>query len=166
MSTPAEVPSLDRAKQRELLSLLRAEYPDSVNIQGRPDHEEASRNLLYLEEHDLVKNNTSKAMNASASVIMSKITAKGIDFLAEDGGLTAVLGVVTVRLEAESIRALITARLDQADVPAPQRTSLKAALHTMSSEALKTLTKRLVEEALLRGPNAVQLLRTWLDSAN
>lgn len=157
---------VDRALQLKYLEQLAEAYPETVNVQNWSDDKAVrSSNLLYLEEHHLVVNSTSKGLSFGPEVIMSKITARGIDFLRDDGGLTAVLGVVTVRLEAESIRALIADRLDAEDVQPEQRSRLKKALETMSTEALKTATKRLVEEALLRAPNAIQLLNTWLGSA-
>ena len=40
----------------------------------------------------------------------------GIDFLTDDGGLSAILGVVTVKLHSDTIQALIAAKIDQAEI--------------------------------------------------
>ena len=85
---------------------------------------------------------------------------RGVGFLASDGGLTAVLGVVTVRIEAETIRDMIAARLERPGVPPEEKSQIRKHLNTVSAEALKTVTKRLVEEALAQSPGVIRLLHT------
>ena len=45
------------------------------------------------------------------------ITAKGLDFLEDDGGLSAILGAITVKLDPDDLRALIAARIEESDLP-------------------------------------------------
>ena len=162
----SETPGLDRGLQLSMLKQLEVEFPAVTDVQSwPPDPASVTRNLAYLHEHGLVEVEMAEWMNGPPAAVTAKITARGLDFLATDGGLTAVLGVVTVRIEAESIRALIAARLDQADVPPEQKSKLKKHLDTMSAEALKTVTTRLVEEALAYSPSAIRLLHTWLGFA-
>jgi len=62
-------------------------------------------NLIYLDEHGLVETKQIQFMNeAHPRVSVARITAKGLDFLQDDGGLGAILGVVIVRFEAETVR--------------------------------------------------------------
>ncbi|MBS5743024.1 MAG: hypothetical protein KHW43_05940, partial [Neisseria sp.] len=94
---------LDRNLQREILKELNNIYPDSktyeywidaaiaqvvgvIETVGEAELYIAKRsaNLRYLAEHGLVVCNDK---NLSATV---KITAKGIDFLTDDGGLSAI----------------------------------------------------------------------------
>ena len=42
----------------------------------------------------------------------ARITAKGIDFLEDDGGLSAILGVVTVKLHADTLREMLAKKID------------------------------------------------------
>jgi hypothetical protein len=44
------------------------------------------------------------------SFSLPKITARHLDFLADDGALSVILGVVTVKIHEESLRALLLTR--------------------------------------------------------
>src|SRR5882672_5223716 len=55
---------------------------------------------------------------------VATITVKGLDFLQDDGGLGAILNVVTVRFEAETLRALIEAKVDASDEPPEQKSAM------------------------------------------
>ena len=144
---------LDRNLQREILKELNNIYPDSktyeywidaaiaqivgvIETVGEAELYIAKRsaNLRYLAEHGLVVCNDK---NLSATV---KITAKGIDFLTDDGGLSAILGVVTVKLHSDTIQALIAAKIDQAEISDSEKSWLKKELGKIKDTALSTLT--------------------------
>jgi hypothetical protein len=153
---------LNRTLQLDVLRRLAETYPDPVAPQQLElDHmaPEVNFNLRYLAEHDLIDAQVTKYLEGPAFVHALRITAKGLDFLQEDGGIGAMLSVVTVRLEAETLRALIEARLDQSPLPAEEKSKLKQWLQTASGEALKEATQRLVQAALDQVPDALQLLR-------
>ena len=143
---------LDRNLQREILKELNNIYPDSkiyeywidaaiaqvlgvIETVGEAELYIAKRsaNLRYLAEHGLVVCNDK---DLSATV---KITAKGIDFLSDDGGLSAILGVVTVKLHSDTIQALI-AKIDQAEISDSEKSWLKKELGKIKDTALSTLT--------------------------
>jgi hypothetical protein len=71
-----------------------------------------------------------------------------LDFLADDGGLSAILGVVTVRLDATTIRDLIAAKVDAAAIPIEEKSVLKRNLAALSETALKGATTDLVKAGL------------------
>ena len=144
---------LDRNLQREILKELNNIYPDSktyeywidaaiaqvagvIETVGEAELYIAKRsaNLRYLAEHGLVVCNDK---NLSATV---KITAKGIDFLSDDGGLSAILGVVTVKLHSDTIQALIAAKIDQAEISDSEKSWLKKELGKIKDTALSTFT--------------------------
>ena len=144
---------LDRNLQREILKELNNIYPDSKKYEYWIDAaiaqvvgvietvEEAelyiakrTANLRYLAEHGLV---VCHDKNLSATV---KITAKGIDFLTDDGGLSAILGVVTVKLHGDTIQALIAAKIDQAEISDSEKSWLKKELGKIKDTALSTFT--------------------------
>lgn len=72
----------------------------------------APQTLQYLEEHGLCKSGVMIGADGHLALGESRITAAGLDFLEDDGGLSAILGVVTVRLHADTIRALIDAKIE------------------------------------------------------
>ncbi|MBF1277399.1 MAG: hypothetical protein HXM87_03045 [Neisseria sp.] len=144
---------LDRNLQREILKELNNIYPDSktyeywidaaiaqvvgvIETVGEAELYIAKRsaNLRYLAEHGLVVCND-KYLSATV-----KITAKGIDFLTDDGGLSAILGVVTVKLHSDTIQALIAAKIDQAEISDSEKSWLKKELGKIKDTALSTLT--------------------------
>lgn len=144
---------LDRNLQREILKELNNIYPDSktyeywidaaiaqvvgvIETVGEAELYIAKRsaNLRYLAEHGLVVYN-----DKDLSAIV-KITAKGIDFLSDDGGLSAILGVVTVKLHSDTIQALIAAKIDQAEISDSEKSWLKKELGKIKDTALSTFT--------------------------
>jgi hypothetical protein len=93
---------LDRAVQRQILELLREHYPRGATAANdlKLGNKQAAANLRYLEEHGLCKSGVKLGEGVSIQFSQSTITAAGLDFLADDGGLSAILGVVTVKLHA------------------------------------------------------------------
>lgn len=155
--------ALDRSLQREILSKLAGAYPQALqpaDFGFEQDTPAWAVNVMYLDEHCLVKATAPALLSGAPIVVMARITAAGLDFLADDGGLTAILGVVTVRLDADTIRAMIEDKLDATDMPAEDKSRLTRWLSTAGSEALKEATKRLVGAALDHAPDALRLLQT------
>ncbi|BBF84896.1 hypothetical protein DLM_1272 [Aquitalea magnusonii] len=137
---------LDRELQREILNALARAYPEDVdqywifnnlNAEWHDKVELFESNIQYLIEHALVepKNHRYKA------------TAKGMDFLQQDGGLSAILGTVTVKLHADTIRDLLEIRIMESQLPAPEKKRFVDQLKELPGEALKTLTNKLIEKA-------------------
>lgn len=153
---------LDRALQRRILERLREHYPERAIILGEvsaPD-DAVVANLSYLEEHGLCESGLSWGLDGSCVVTPARITARGLDFLEDDGGLSAILGTVTIRIEAETLRNLLSARVDESDLPAAEKSRIKAHLAALSEAALKSATAELTKLGLAHLPNAIQWLRT------
>ena len=156
---------LDRSEQRRILEALADRYP----AQGTPDllgMQQTDpvwvRNVAYLAEHGLASARMSQSLGGPPAVVAASITAAGLDFLADDGGLTAVLGVVTVRLDADTLRALIEDGIEASSETPEEKSRMLAALKASGSEALQEATRRLVGAAMDQAPAALQLLRTVL----
>lgn len=158
---------LNREYQRSLLLQLAEAYPASRSPAqlGLPSDEEWNVNATYLAERDLLRIvSTGEYLDGSPSqVLTAQITADGLDFLADDGGLKAALGVVTVRFEAETLRALIGEHITASALPAEQKSRVMSWLQAAGSEALKEATKRLVGVAIDHAPEAIQLLQRLRD---
>jgi len=152
---------LDRDLQRTLLLAMRdcypKEYADDQFVNLNANALEA--NLLYLEEHGLCVAGLSPSIGGDYAWYGSKITARGLDFLAEDGGLSAILGVVTVKLHADTVRDLIAAKIDAAPIDPAEKSTLKTALAALPEAALKTITTSLVKTGLDHVPDAILWLR-------
>lgn len=151
--------SINKAFQLRLLKQLAIFYGRPVNTTDQTGPE--ALNLLYLEEHGLVICNK-VVFPSRMHVVTAKITANGLDYLDENGGLTAELGVVTVRLHADTIRDLVAARIEQSDLPPENKSQLKDHLKALPEKALGHLTTRLVDLALQGGPKVMEAIQTAL----
>lgn len=89
---------LNRELQRTLLQRLAVSYPDAVErneLEAIAPARAYIVNMSYLAEHGLVS-----TLVIAGYISSARITARGLDFLADDGGLTAMLGAVSVRLHS------------------------------------------------------------------
>ena len=160
----SDTPKVDRDLQRRVLHALRDTYPNWPDIGSLPDHENPalSANLCYLDEHELIALQPAVGRNPWSRDSPVRITAKGLDFLEDDGGLSAILGTVTVKFAPDDLRALIAARVDSSPWPAAEKSRLRHALQSVPTKALQTFLDRFVREAVARSPDALQQLQTWL----
>jgi hypothetical protein len=162
---PDETNLNDRVLQKAILTTLRGIYPSSagghelIGLIGQ-DERRFNFNLLYLQEHDLCEAQTKQIAQEKWIVARVKITAKGIDFLEDDGGLSAILGVVTVKIHAETIRELIAAKIETSPIPPAEKSALKKALAGLPGSALQAGTTDLVQAGLNHVPNFVE----WIHS--
>ena len=153
---------LDRAVQRQILELLREHYPRSVTAAHDLNlgAQQAAANLKYLEEHGLCKSGMKLGEGVSIQFSQSTITAAGLDFLEDDGGLSAILGVVNVKLHADTIRDLIGAKIETSTMPAEEKSKLRKVLAGLSEASLRAMTTDLVKSGLDHLPNAAHWLRS------
>lgn len=84
------------------------------------------------------------------------ITAKGIDFLEPDGGLTALAAPV-IRLSPDSLVAILNEALAARDIPAEEKGVIRKMLESAGAEGLKTIVQDLVRAGIKYAPD---LLRT------
>jgi hypothetical protein len=166
---------LDRELQLSLLRQLAETYPEPC--QGLFSHKNPRSpeaiNLHYLEDHGLVKiiGIVTVARDASFPGIRvaenkATITAKGLDFLQADGGLSAIFDTVTVRLHADTIRDLIDAKIAESyAIPDTEKPALREALKGMKEEGLKQLTTRLISHGLDKGTVTAQQLWEMISTA-
>jgi len=86
------------------------------------------------------------------------ITASGLDFLAEDGGLSAILGVVTIKLHDDTIKELIGLRIQESELPPSDKKRFLDNLRELPGETTKHLVMKLVDMGLEATPQALALL--------
>ncbi|HEX3897055.1 MAG TPA: hypothetical protein VHW73_12665 [Rudaea sp.] len=114
----AQMEKLDREYQLRILKAAADIYPQPLFV-----HEElAGRsggdielNCAYLEEHDLVRLNWVGSENSGRVVLSVLVTATGMDYLANDGGLPAILNVLTIRLESDAVKKIFIERVRSAN---------------------------------------------------
>lgn len=159
---------LDRSMQRRLLEMCAEEYPRDGALldflKGLDDEAELAyaANIAYLEEHDLVESKLQIGADGHFSFGLPRITARGMDFLADDGGLSAILGAVTVKLHADTIRDMLLAKAEASALPAPEKTALRKQIEGLPASALQAATSRLMQEGLAHVPDLLHWVRTYI----
>jgi hypothetical protein len=139
---------------------LRATYPRRlIEFRDLATDEDVYTNLKYLEEHGLCESGVRVSTDGLIAWGGSTITAQGIDFLEDDGGVSAILRTVTVRLHADTIRDLLVAKIEAEPIPEAEKSRLKTALKGLSETALKDATTDLVHLGIQHLPNALEWLR-------
>lgn len=156
---------VDRGHQRQLLRELNEVFPKTKGFSSNGD--EAGRrtlvNLWYLRGHCLIEGEIRLSTSGdNGGVAVVRLTSQGWDFLADDGGLGAILGVVTVKLHDDTIRDLLLARVDADPIATEdQKKGLRATIRGLPVEALKEMVK----EATKLGLSHVDDLRPWIEHA-
>lgn len=161
---------LDRDLQRTILKALAERYPDRVDWaaiaswhpeHNMPGHEgELLANLDYLAEHQLIKLFRPAYLEGKGTD--ASITARGLDFLADDGGLSAILGVVTIKLHDDTLKDLIEAKILASDLSRPDKRRWIDQLQSLPAETTKHLVLRLVDMGLASGPTAIVAIGKFL----
>ena len=158
---------LDREFQRQLLERLANYYPHAhVGRWQELDENEGKVkvNLIYLMEHGLIESDAKveKRFGGGFAYGCSKLTKKGIDFITEDGGLSAIFGVQIIKLHDDTVRELIIHRIMEDDSPPADKRKLIDALRELPGESIKHLTMKLLDLGLDKGPDAMRWLSTYL----
>lgn len=164
--------ALDRKLQFELLEKLRSSYPSHYDLNsdysyGSTEYEKAAINLYYLKQHGLVEEESLLKATGFGGYFnlqfnLPTITHKGMDFLADDGGLSAILNVVTIKFEADTLKAILSNHINHSDLAPEYKKSMNDALEELPAETIKHLTMKLLDEGLENLPNALVLISTYL----
>ena len=147
---------LNRELQLEILNALAEVYPHRAKVLHAvktASEDEVIANLIYLQEHGLLESGLIRGLNSWA-YSDSKITAGGMDFIADDGGLSAILGVVTVRLHDDTIKQLIEANIMESDLTPDDKKKYLDQLKELPADATKHLVMKLVDLGVEKIPTA------------
>lgn len=145
---------LDREMQLAILTELSEVYPASVEMDGRYEfgtdvYRKFIANLAYLEAHKLISEKSVLVSRSigdhSAQPSRSSITHIGMDFLADDGGLSAILGTVTVKFETEQFKVLLESIILSSDLPTERKQTMLDALRELPAESMRHLITKVVD---------------------
>jgi len=153
---------LDRALLRRILELLAESYPQSAPMGGElPTTKETIKSLHYLAELEMIK---LEGGDSRGRFVISgaKITAKGLDFLADDGGYSAILGTITVKYHADTLKALLIGRVERSDLAQQDKNRLLEKLGSLGYSSTEHLARKLVDIALESSPALFQWLQKML----
>ena len=155
---------INRRMQRCVLESLERVFPNELEYtdimgevfdakQGLKASDDSPReldyNIQYLVGHGLIHETKIRpAAFGSETHYFFGISSNGIDFLEDDGGLSAVLKTVTVKFDADNLRSLVEEGLLRADLPEDKKSSIRDALRSMPGTTLQAITSKLLEKAL------------------
>lgn len=158
---------IDRALQKRLLEHLRDVYPQpSYLVHEEGNREGSVKNMFYLAELGLIRLDKGQFLDGTIEIHGATITAKGIDFLEDDGGVGAILGTLTVKLHEDTLRQLIESKLRAASIPEEQKNGILKALREAPAETTKQLITKLVDLGMENAPKAVPLIQTLLQGGH
>ncbi len=176
MDDTAYIQKFSRPFQLDLLKLLAFYYPDSPSIAESNEIIEKHSipqygyraNLMYLYQHGLIQkpyiaSKTDLGDEYSFTLYNLAITEKGIDLILDDGGLTAILSVQTIRIHADTINQLESI-ISSLDIPEAEKTGLKAKLRELPASVLTQLMNDLSLKAVLSLPSALPLIQKYLQN--
>lgn len=154
-------PLLDRKRELEILTYLAKSYPNKVSArevagelsEPMPEScDEFVAEAQYLAEHKLVDLAASRVADglSDTKLLISaiSITARGMDFLKDDGGLSAILGVVTVKLHDDTIKTLLINKVNSSDGEGTAKEQVISAIKSLPAEATKSVAMRLIGQGI------------------
>jgi hypothetical protein len=149
---------LNRELQRDILNKLAENYPkpaDVGSLFGRPSNA-IMVNLSYLEEHGPLT--TIWVNRRDDYPTGARITARGLDFLADDGGLTAILGVLTVRIDERQLKSILIDRVKASAEPKDVKTRLIDMIRGLPAD----ISKEALMEAAKNGLDHIPDIAQWI----
>lgn len=157
----------DRELQRYLLAVSIKAYPGNTSWDDYEpervmiDDNKLLANIIYLSQHGLITVERDQTDNPFPLLQRISATAAGVDFMLNDGGLTAILNVQTIRFHRDTVTALedIIAR---SNLPEPEKAGIVSKLQQLPSAAIEHLTKELVLKGALSLPAALPLIQKFL----
>lgn len=149
---------IDRGLQHYILCELRDAYPNSVDYSKKYDYDSDEynkliANLVYLRSHGLISKESivcSKTMDLGNSYqpAHTSITHIGLDFLEDDGGLSAILNTVTVKFDTEQLKRIIESKIKESDLSSDEKSSAISTIKSLPAESIKHLTTRALDYGL------------------
>jgi hypothetical protein len=157
---------LDREAHRKMLMDAAEAFPQRVSwddgeFEGLSDADVAG-NLIYLEQHGLIEAGISMGLDGHFSIFGSKITAKGLDFIQDDGGYSAILGTVTIKIHEESLKELIALRISEAHLESADKKKWTDALRALPADSIKHLSMKLIDIGMTHGQDGMHWLGRYL----
>lgn len=131
-----------------------------------PQQSNLLRHLIYLDEHELIKIHYYNAPGHQKNSLFNDIslTAKGVDFLMPDGGLSA-LSAPFIRIAPDNIRNIIEKALqERQDISQEEKTKLQKALSIAEDQTLRDLVTTIITKGVASLPKIGEIISTILHS--
>lgn len=143
----------DRELQRHLLTVCISSYPKNATLKDydgkilKIEDDKLFANMVYLHQHGLIQ--IEPNINNDPFELLPKIkaTAAGVDFMLNDGGLSAILKVHTIKFHRDAVVVLedLITISNMSDV---EKDKAKSTLGEMPTEALKAVVQTITTAGL------------------
>ncbi|WP_193092070.1 hypothetical protein [Halomonas colorata] len=153
--------NMPREKQLKILRYLAEHYPLDVSPYDLAEEQDHWL-LYYLKEHGLIDVETQRPFHNMPVIRygQARITARGMDFLSDDGGLSAILGVVTVKFHEETLRSLLLTRTEESKaLPQEVKKKMLEAIAGLPANGIKQLSTELLGRGIEHLPAAISSVR-------
>ncbi|HHT7784234.1 TPA: hypothetical protein ACT2GN_002183, partial [Pasteurella multocida] len=78
----------------------------------------------------------------------------------DDGGLSSILGTITVKLHEDTLKKLLLSKIENADLPKEEKTKIIKVVKNLGNTALEQVVANLVDIGFENLPKLIPLLRT------
>ena len=167
--TKGKTMKINRELQRTILEKLKDIYPknffDDLSTLDKSSSEDAIfENLFYLAEHGLVEMETDMEID-SGNIFKSsapRITVKGIDFIEDDGGLSAILNTITIKIHSDTIRELLIDKIKGENISDNDKSKFIEYIKTIPETAMNSAIGQFVSMGIKSIPD-INTLMTLLN---
>lgn len=151
---------IERELQLKLLLKMKESYPESIDIQKEfENHNDPNlhANLFYLEEHELIEAKAKRedVFGAPCQIFRARITAKGLDFLEDDGGLSAILNKIIISFDIENIRKMLNEKIVKLSIEEEKKKTFMEKIKQMPAIVLKNVCIKLIEKGIENLPEII-----------
>ena len=138
---------MNRELQSKILNSLKDSYPERVDLNQlrREVGEDVGADLEYLYDHGLVTGHYINTLgSAKSTFIWAQITSEGLDFLEDDGGLSALRNTIHVRFDTEELKTVLVDVFTQ-NAPEDKQETVRGAIRSLPAAAVRDLFAKLLE---------------------
>jgi len=137
---------INRKLQADILHALEEVYPDRAYM----------ANLFYLQEHGLIEGGDIREPGLCRSMIDVQITHAGLDFLADDGGLKAILGVQRINFQSYELIEVMKRIIQDSNLPHDELNALLHKVEKSDPLVLKEIVLGLLGSS---GPDKLKIIQ-------
>jgi hypothetical protein len=121
-------------------------YPDNTTFKMFSENpelilnqdEKFRANVIYLQQHGLISIEHDNSDDPFNLLERLKATHKGVDFMLDDGGVSAILNVHTIKVHRDTI-IVLEDLIAISNMSTEEKKMAKSAIAQLSSEALKSI---------------------------
>lgn len=119
--------------------------------------------ITYLSAHGLVQVDLKRGHNRYVLLAPPELTAKGVDFIRKDGGLSAMIDRANVSYQLhEALLSELLHHIQRSHESVPRKEALSSQLRALPAETIKHLYLKFLDQGASRLPEVFQLIQTLL----